>query len=83
MVRKHKPPRLPTPELILQRAAEETEERIESSPPAVRVVKIERENLLNPASGHGVTVHFTTSYRLRDFEIRKIIIRGAKCVRSD
>ena len=81
MARKHKrkpkpPEPTPTPEQITERAADE---RIKSEPPAVMVVKIERESLLAPEAGHGVVVHFVTSYRVMDWEVRRAVLRGFRC----
>lgn len=78
-VHKFSPKPDPPPDEIEHRAAAEIEARAKVHPPHVYVTKIERNHLQAPDIGHGIIVHFATSYELTDAEVRRLIIRGARC----
>lgn len=74
--------RLPTPptiEQITTGTREARNARAQVEPPAVSIIKIEREDLLHPASGHGIVIYCTTSYRVTNAEIRRALGRGFRC----
>lgn len=67
------------PPTLEERAAVERLAHTKSEPPAVSIVKIERDELLNPEAGHGIVIYCTTSFRVTDAEIRRAFGRGWRC----
>ncbi len=82
--RKHRaPPVPPTLDELKERVAAEQLAIIKSDPPAVSIIKIVREELLNPEAGHGVCVSFCTSYRVTDAEVARAVARGFRCFKCE